>query len=115
VEFTRPAAGTRASLHRLARTPREQAIVAAAAAVAGSEVRLAVAPGGIAPLRLEAIEASLAGAVLTDDLLQRVERETADAVAPPSDFRGSAEYRRSMAGLLVRRALAAAARQAGGA
>jgi CO/xanthine dehydrogenase FAD-binding subunit len=114
VEFAKPEAGTRASLQRLARTPRDQALVAAAAAVSGQEVGLAVAPGGTAPLRLEAIEATLTGATASDETLQRVERDVAAAVAPLSDFRASAEYRRAMAGVLARRALAEALRRARG-
>ncbi len=109
VRFTRPGAAAHAAVARVARTPRDQGILAAAALIDGATVRLAVAPGGTAPLRLPAIEASLAGQALTDARLAAAAEAVQAAVAPVSDFRGSAEYRRAMSGVLLRRALAAAA------
>lgn len=95
-----PAETARGGVARVARTPADQPIVAAAAVVDGASHRLAV--GGVAerPLLLRlaaaddmepALQAALAGAPLL------------------SDWLGSAEYRREMALVLGRRALAAAA------
>ena len=83
--------------------------MAAAALVEGGAVRLAVAGGGSAPVRMGAVERSLAGQRLTTDRLESVAALVEAAVSPQADFRGSAEYRRSMAGVLARRALAEAA------
>jgi CO/xanthine dehydrogenase FAD-binding subunit len=113
VSFPRPVDGLRASLTRVARTPRDQAIVAAAVTVAGGEVRLAVAPGGGVVRRLEAVEASVSHATLSDGLLVGVERAVATAVQPASDFRATAEYRRAMTGVCARRAVAEAAQRVG--
>jgi aerobic carbon-monoxide dehydrogenase medium subunit len=113
VRFPRPAPGAHASLTRVARTPRDQGIVAAAAVVASPAVRLAVAAGGSAPVRLTALEQALSGQPLDAARLNTLEKEVSAAVSPQSDFRASAEYRRAMAGVLARRALAEALRRAG--
>lgn len=114
VEFVlaRPPAGARGALARVARTPRDQAIVAAAALVASGGgraevVRLAVAGAAPRPQRLPHVETRLAGEALIDAALQATERLVAAEMNPPADFRGSADYRRAMAGVLARRALAA--------
>ncbi|MBI1800578.1 MAG: FAD binding domain-containing protein [Chloroflexi bacterium] len=100
------------ALERLSRTPRDQAIVAAACAlvVEGGEVsraRLALADGG-PPRRVSAIAPLLEGRPLDAERLAQTARFCADAAQPLSDFRASADYRRAMAGVLARRALAAA-------
>jgi carbon-monoxide dehydrogenase medium subunit len=64
----------------------------------------AVAP---TPLRVLRAEAILAGAVLTDDLIEQAANVASSEVAPISDVRASKEYRLKMAGVLVRRALVA--------
>jgi CO/xanthine dehydrogenase FAD-binding subunit len=90
----------RGGLARVARTPTDQPIVAAAAVVDGDQRRLVV--GGVAErpvlLRLAA----------ADELAPALEAALADALLL-SDWLGSAEYRREMALVLGRRALAAAA------
>ena len=82
---------------RVARTPADQPIVAAVAVVDGASRRLAV--GGVAaqPL-LVPLEAE-------DDLPAALNARLA-GVALLSDWQGSAEYRREMALVLGRRALA---------
>jgi CO/xanthine dehydrogenase FAD-binding subunit len=112
LRFPTLAAGALAALARVARTPRDQAIVAAAALVGDGQVRLAVAAGGAAPQRVAGAEAALAGQPLTGERLEAAAREVESAVMPHSDFRGSAEYRRAMAGVVARRALGEAARRA---
>lgn len=113
VRFRRLGGEARASLARVARTPSDQAIVASAALVGGDEVRVSVAAGGTPPLRLTALEQALAGQPLTDVRLAGVPQEVEAVVTAQSDFRASAEYRRAMAGVLVQRALAKAARRDG--
>jgi probable selenate reductase FAD-binding subunit len=103
-----PAAGTAGALARVARTPGDQAIVAAAAVTTEGAVRLAVAGATARPVRLRALEATLAGQAVTAEQLAGVPAQVEALMAPRGDFRASAEYRRAMAGVLVRRALAAA-------
>lgn len=92
-----------AALARVARTPLDQAIVAAVGAVVGQTARVAVA--GASPLPFVA-EATVddAPAVVTDRLIAMVARQA----TPVGDYRGSVEYRRQMADVLAQRALAAA-------
>ena len=98
------------SLERIARTPRDEAIVAAAALLwveAGAITRACLAVAGAHPLpqRLPGVEKILLGQMLTPELMEQAARMTMDSAAPVPDFRGSAEYRRLMSGLVTRRAL----------
>jgi CO/xanthine dehydrogenase FAD-binding subunit len=103
-------------LARLARSPRDQAMVAAVAVVPaeGGAVRLAVSarPGRLE--RLVSVEQALAGLAPDDVALDRAQRLVPEAVTAEDDALASAEYRRQMAGVLARRALAAAWRGASG-
>ncbi len=72
-------------------------------------VRLAL--GGVAPvpIRLSQVEAMLAGAQLTEELLTEVATAAQLAVTNPiTDVQADGEYRRAMAGVMARRALATA-------
>ena len=64
------------------------------------------------PVRIEAAEARLKGAVLDEAVGRDVERIVADELDPDSDIHASALYRKEVGGVLARRALAAAARRA---
>ena len=68
-------------------------------------VRLAL--GGVAPhpVRLPEVEALLADQPLTSELIAAAAARAAESVHPTGDFRGSAEYRKAMAGVLAERAL----------
>ncbi len=103
-----PAGALRGALQRVARTPLDQAIVAAVAVADAEGVAVAVSPeaGAFAMLGTTLAGASLeAGdvAALIDSLLLSL----ADDVAPSGDYRGSAAYRSAMVQLLARRALTA--------
>lgn len=78
-----------------------------------AEARVSVGCVGPVPTRLPALEAQLAGVRLgvLESAWAPAERagETLDAV---SDLHGSADYKRAMAGVFVKRALALAARRA---
>jgi len=101
-------AGARGTLARVARTPKDQAIVAAAAVRAPGVMRIAVAGATPRPVRLGELEAALAaGEVVAGELVARVEA----LMAPTADFRASAEYRRKMAGVMVSRAASGVAGQ----
>ena len=107
--------GVHGALERLARAPRDVAIVAACAVVEVADgvcrkARVVVASPK--PQRLESVEKLLTGQALTPDRLQAVAEAAMAEAKAESDFRASAEYRREMAGVLVRRAVAAAWRRA---
>lgn len=95
----------------VARTPADAPIVAVFAAVelADAVVRQArVALSGVwpEPARLAASPTQLEGGPLDDAHIQAVAAALVEEVAPKGDFLGSEEYRRAMAGVLTRRALA---------
>ncbi|MEK7326282.1 MAG: FAD binding domain-containing protein [Chloroflexota bacterium] len=103
--------GARGALERLARAPRDVAIVAACAVVeveGGVCRRARVAVASPEPRRLESVEKLLAGQTLTPDRLQLAAEAAMAEAKVESDYRASAEYRRKMAGVLTRRALAKA-------
>jgi CO/xanthine dehydrogenase FAD-binding subunit len=109
-------AGTLA-MERVARTPRDLAIVAAVACIEVkdgllSDVRVAVSGAFAGPQRVESVEKQLSGCGLSPLDLEKAAAIMSAAAAPLGDLRGSADYRKAMAGVVVRRAVAAAARQA---
>lgn len=91
----------RGGLARVARTPADQPIVAAAAVVSPSGVRVVL--GGVADRELVVTASDVA------ELDQAVAIELALA-QPFADFRGSVEYRQAMAPIIARRAVEAALR-----
>ena len=98
------------ALADVARTPADAPIVVAAAAITiayGSCTHARLALGGVAdtPIRLPGVEALLEGQMLTADLIAAAAAHAAEWVQPAGDFRGSAEYRKAMAGVLAERAL----------
>ena len=94
-------------LARVARTPRDQAIVAAVAVIEskGGVCRLALAGVGPGPMRMASAEKMLEGKPLDSKLLQSVADALSAEVNPLPDYRGSAEYRKAMAGVLAMRAI----------
>jgi len=92
------------------RTPADEPIVSAVAVVSsdGDVVRdVRVALTGVWPesVRLAKAPARLAGGSLDQQIIQAVAEAVEHEVAPQSDFLGSEEYRRAMAGVLTQRAL----------
>jgi carbon-monoxide dehydrogenase medium subunit len=86
------------------------AIAAAGLAVrmnGGRCVEARVALGAVAPtpIRVPEAEAALAGQALKDETIGSVAGMARDAAQPISDIRASAEYRRHMVEMLVRRGL----------
>jgi carbon-monoxide dehydrogenase medium subunit len=105
------------ALADVARTPSDAPIVVAAAAIALNKGRCTgarLALGGVAldPGRLPEVEAMLEGKARDLDLLTEAGRGAAEIVQPAGDFRGSADYRRAMAGVLSTRALSDAWKRA---
>lgn len=104
--------GLRAALERIARTPRDEAIVAAAVSLTVREgvcreARVALAGACPQPRRFVEVEAVLEGQAPTANVLQRAAEAAVAHADPAADYRGGAEYRRAMAGVLVRRAVEA--------
>jgi carbon-monoxide dehydrogenase medium subunit len=78
------------------------------------EARIAMGGVGQTPLRAVAAEALLAGEPFDAGLIAAAASSASDAADPSGDLHGSADYRRHLVGVLVRRALAKAAARAGG-
>jgi carbon-monoxide dehydrogenase medium subunit len=111
VRFPRPR--PHAAIHEFARRHGDFAIVAAAVAVDldGDVMRgPRIVIGGVdeVPLRVEAAERVLDGAAPGGEAFAAAGRAAAEAVEPSSDVHGTAEYRKELTDVLVRRALAEA-------
>jgi carbon-monoxide dehydrogenase medium subunit len=111
VRFPRPRPHT--AIHEFARRHGDFAIVAAAVAVdldgdRMSEARIVIGGVDEVPLRVEAAERVLDGAAPGGEAFAAAGRAAAEAVEPSSDVHGTAEYRKELTDVLVRRALAEA-------
>jgi len=126
IELPVPQAGTGSAYVRLQyRRQMEIAIVGAGAVVTvtgGVVTQARIAIAALAPVihRVPEAEAALVGSQVGTDAgaaaVVAAGRLAAEASRPISDVRGSADYRRAMAAVITRRAIAAAlARAAGGA
>ncbi|MCS6825451.1 MAG: FAD binding domain-containing protein [Caldilinea sp.] len=104
-------AARRGALARVARTPMDRAIVAVVVVVDALQACAAVAGAAPQPIVVETalVDASLNAAI--DALVEAVVAQA----APVGDYRGSAEYRLAMAGVLTRRALENVIQQRGSA
>jgi len=107
-----PANSAGAFLKFLPRTADDYATVSAAAVVTldrskkiFSDVRIALGSVGTTPIRAREAEALLRGQPVKADALREAAEKAKQAVDPISDFRGSAAYKKEMAGVFVRRAL----------
>ncbi len=113
VRATLPEGRTGTSFLELARREGDFAIVGVAAvlAIEGDEVRhcrLSLSGVGSTPVRARGAEELLAGGAADDAAIAAAARKVAEEIDPPGDIHGSADYRRKVAGVLVRRALSAA-------
>ncbi len=109
IRMPMPTPDTRSSYQRVARTPKDHPIVCAAASFAmkdGIAGNVRVAVGGVAPtpIRFSRLEFGLEKKRLADWFESELEAQM-QMITPQSDWLGSAEYRREMARLLVRRAV----------
>jgi carbon-monoxide dehydrogenase medium subunit len=103
----------------LPRTADDYATVGVAASVrvdpatrACADCRIAMGCVGLTPLRARQAEAVVRGQQFSEALLHEAGAVAQQATDPLSDVRGSAAYKRSMAGVFVRRALTQAWQQA---
>jgi len=106
--------GWGAHYEKFNRTAQAWCIVGAAATVRLSggtiaEARVGLANMGPTPVRASAVEQALAGAPATADAIRAAAAHAAEGTSPPSDANADPEYRRHLAEVLVRRAVAAAA------
>ena len=116
VEVRFPAArkGTGVSFQEIARRHGDFAIVGLAASLALSdgvisEARLAFAGLSDVPVRAAAAEDLLVGERPSAELFDEAARRATGDVDPPDDLHGSSDYRKTVAAVVVRRALAVAA------
>jgi carbon-monoxide dehydrogenase medium subunit len=117
-----PKRGGGAYIKFLPRTADDYATVSAAAVVSLDksgrtieQVRIALGSVGSTPIRAREAEALLEGQPLKAEGLREAGEKAKGAVDPVSDFRGSAGYKKEMAGVFVRRALEQAVALARGA
>jgi carbon-monoxide dehydrogenase medium subunit len=75
--------------------------------------RIALAGVSDAPVRATEAEAMLAGATPDEVVFEEAGKAAAADLRPPSDIHGSSDYRKELAGALVRRALGDAVRADG--
>ncbi|NNG06165.1 MAG: xanthine dehydrogenase family protein subunit M, partial [Desulfobacteraceae bacterium] len=78
------------------------------------ECRLAVGAVAPVPLRLKNVEKLLAGEEIGPELLDRAREMVEQEVSPINDVRSTEEYRRIMSGVLIKRAILQALRNAEG-
>ena len=109
-----PADSGWAYLKFLPRTADDYGTVSVAAVISreadGScrDARIVLGSVGVTPVRAYDAESLLRGGNLSEDSIRAAATTVRDAVDPLDDFRGSAEYKRDMAEVFTRRAVAAA-------
>jgi aerobic carbon-monoxide dehydrogenase medium subunit len=114
VRFPAGLPGTGVSFTEVARRHGDFAIVGLAASLALSggvisDARLAFAGLSDVPVRAAAAEDLLVGERPSAELFDEAARRATDDVDPPDDLHGSSDYRKTVAAVVVRRGLAAAA------
>jgi aerobic carbon-monoxide dehydrogenase medium subunit len=113
-----PAGSGTAFLKFLPATQDDYATVSVAARIAldgngtVAGARVALGAAATVPVRARAVEAALSGKAANETRFREAASLVLDAIDPIADFRGSAEYKRKMAVVHVRRALAEAAAKA---
>jgi carbon-monoxide dehydrogenase medium subunit len=106
--------GWGAAYEKFVRIKHQWPIVAVAATVRVeggtiAEARVGLTNMGNTPLRATAVEEALVGAQATEDGVREAAGMAADGTNPPADLNGDSDYRRHLATVLTRRAVAKAA------
>jgi carbon-monoxide dehydrogenase medium subunit len=115
-----PSGDIGASLQRVAVTDGDSVAILNVVAVLKmtgkkcAEIRITVGGGLPAPVRLTLLEQELTGPALDAKLVESVSARAGELIQPVSDVRGTAQYRKQISGVLVRRAIAEAYQQAKG-
>lgn len=104
------AKGTRSSFRRLTRTNEDLAKLNASAQLQMDgkkckQARLSIGCVAATPVRLEKTEALLKGAEITDELLEKIAANVVNEISPIDDVRSTAEYRKQVAGVLIKRVI----------
>ena len=116
--FQRPSPSCGQAILEFSRRPGDFAIVAAAATVSVEENgtvregRIGVAGVSGTPVRLSTVEGALKGESLTPRLLGQLGLLARESVDPEGDIHASAEFRKHLTGVLARRVVEKAWRQA---
>jgi aerobic carbon-monoxide dehydrogenase medium subunit len=110
VRVPKLAAGTGWSYQKFHRRALDWAIVGVAAVVDRTDgsidkARIGLTNMGMTPLRATAVEEALAGGGTDREALAAAAENAPEGTSPPSDTNASAEYRRELSKVLVRRAL----------
>ena len=110
IQFKIPKGTVAASLQRVAITDADITIMGAAALVKFSgkkvaEIKIAVGSGTATPLTFPEIEASLKGQILTPELMEKTGADIAQQITTITDHRATADYRRQITAVLVKRAM----------
>ncbi|MCP5098921.1 MAG: xanthine dehydrogenase family protein subunit M, partial [Chloroflexi bacterium] len=105
-----PTEGVRSSFRRLTRTHEDLAKLNAAANLEMDgkkckQARLSIGCVAATPMRLEKTEALLKGAEISDELLEKIIASVANEISPIDDVRSTAEYRKQVAGVLIKRVI----------
>ena len=106
--------GWGAHYEKFVRVSHQWSIVAVAASVRVEgatirEARVGLTNMGDRPLRATSVEQALVGQQASEDAVRSAVASVAEGTDPPSDLNGDADYRRSIAPVLTRRAVLAAA------
>jgi carbon-monoxide dehydrogenase medium subunit len=78
------------------------------------DIRVVLGCVGLMAIRAKRAEDELRGKKIDGKAIQRVAEAAREAAEPQSDMRGSADYKRTLVGALVKRAIGIAARRARG-
>ena len=78
------------------------------------EARIALGSVAPTPIRAPTVENKIRGRTMSEELIEEAAAGCVEAAKPIDDIRGTAEYRRDMVGVLVKRAMREAWRRAGG-
>jgi carbon-monoxide dehydrogenase medium subunit len=118
VRFPVAGRGTGISFQEVARRHGDFAVVGLATSLtlsdgSISDARLAFAGVADVPVRAVGAEDLLVGERPSAELFDEAARRATEDIDPPADLHGSSDYRRKVAGVLVRRGLRAAADNAG--
>jgi CO/xanthine dehydrogenase FAD-binding subunit len=111
VRVPAPPAGSRPAFQEVSRRHGDFALAGAAGIIAldsagvCTQARMALFGVGAGPVRVPEAEAMLVGERPTEALLRQVGLKASEPLEPDSDIHASAEYRKEVGGVMVRRAL----------
>lgn len=110
IHLPKPPDGAAMAFLKVGRTRQDLAIVNAAALLVMEngvckKCRLAIGAVAPVPLRLKKVEEMIEGREIDSDLLHHVGMAVKKEVRPITDVRSTEEYRRTVSGVLIRRAI----------